>query len=837
MATRRSYPAKSAPNSKTSKSSNAIMPFSVMNAVRSFVGFTLRVIRSISDELWAIFLAIGAIIVFLALVSNTIGVAGALGRKGLGDILGIGRFVLVGIFIFIAIRLFIKGINEANSQKQPEFKSVSIRTSLFGSFVALIIFSAMADIVSGPFSMHAKMSKLYSSGGLLGSMVGTSLSSIFGSVGTFLILLAALLAVTVVVFSIKFSNLIHLATFVRSYIQQRRERRNELELQTQQRMKASIDDNGDEDAPGELKNQKTKLKKSKFLSGDRDTHTDPEFENLDNGIDPVGIDDSTDTVHRPTKISDLENSHLVDDTADTSVKTQLSLPLVDESITKWLKPPAKLLVNSINQIMDQKLVEDAGNVLVNALLSHGVETTLSNYTVGPSVTRYELELAPGVKVAKVTSLSKDIAYAMASPDVRILAPIPGKSAIGIEVPNRIRQLVTLGDLVSMTEFKKSTHPLEVPIGRNIAGKTLLVNLAEMPHILIAGATGAGKSSCINSLLVSLLMKSTPEELRMILIDPKRVELGQYNGLPHLLTEVVVNPKLAANKLKWAVEEMERRYDLLAAFGYRDITGYHDAYIKGELTEKYQQLYSQPSFNISDGESASTDGSEAVTKIDKLPYILIVVDELNDLMMVASHEVEDSICRLAQMARAVGIHLVIATQRPSVDVITGVIKANIPSRLAFSVSSIADSRVILDQAGAERLIGRGDMLLLTSNSSVPVRLQGPWVSEKEIHGVVGFWKKQSSPVFLDELQDPISRSESNLITDADDDELVTQAIDLVVKSGLGSTSMLTRKLKIGYPRAGRIMDILEERGVVGPADGSKPRQVYKTVDDLNQMKSS
>ena len=366
MATRRSYPAKSTPNSKTSKSSNAIMPFSAMNAGRSFVGFILRVIRSISDELWAIFLAIGAIIVFLALVSNTIGVAGALGRKGLGDIFGIGRFMLVGIFIFIAIRLFIKGINEANSQKQPEIKSVSIRTSLFGSFVALIIFSAMADIASGPFSMHAKMSKLYSSGGLLGSIVGTSLSSIFGSIGTFLILLAALLAVTVVVFSIKFSNLIHLATFARSYIQQRRERRNELELQAQQRMKASIDDNEDEDASGELRNQKTKLKKSKFLSGDGDAHGDPEFENSDNGIDPDGIDDSTDAVHRPTKISDLENSHLVDDTADTSVKTQLSLPLVDESITKWLKPPAKLLVNSINQIMDQNLVEDAGNVLVNA---------------------------------------------------------------------------------------------------------------------------------------------------------------------------------------------------------------------------------------------------------------------------------------------------------------------------------------------------------------------------------------------------------------------------------------------------------------------------------------
>lgn len=832
MATRRSYPSKSTAKSKSPKSSTAILPFSVTGTVKSFFAFCSRILSSISDELWAIFLGIGSLILLLSLVSNSIGWAGSLIREWTGDVLGVGRFFLIGIFLFVAVKLFLKGINDSETERASNYKSTSIRTATLGSLVALIVFSSMINVLAGPYSLHAKMIKLYKSGGLAGSLLGTTLSSLFGSVGSFLILVAIMLASVVVVFAITFSNIKHLFESSRNYLNQRRVRRNELELKTRQRLSGNKPGNDEAEVVDDI-NSKRQSKSDR-------TKVNDEVPDL-GAVGDSGNENSEsdkDEIFHPTKMSDLNIRS--SDNGEKLTRTQMSLPLIDESVTKWLKPSAKLLVNSSNQKMDEKLVEDAGSVLVNALLSHGVETTLSSYTVGPTVTRYELELAPGVKVAKVTSLSKDIAYAMASPDVRILAPIPGKSAIGIEVPNRIRQLVTLGDLISVPEFKKSVHPLEVPIGRNIAGKTLLANLAEMPHILIAGATGAGKSSCINSLLVSLLMKATPEELRMILIDPKRVELGQYNGLPHLLTEVVVNPKLAANKLKWAVEEMERRYDLLAAYGFRDIGGYHDAYNKGELLQKYQQLNQNISPMESDDKIEGSTDDDTIAKIDRLPYILIVVDELNDLMMVASHEVEDSICRLAQMARAVGIHLVIATQRPSVDVITGVIKANIPSRLAFSVSSIADSRVILDQAGAERLIGRGDMLLLTSNSSIPTRLQGPWVSEKEIHQIVGFWKKQSSPVFLEELRDASTddpANENNLITDGDDDDLVPQAMELVIKSGLGSTSMLTRKLKIGYPRAGRIMDILEERGVVGPADGSKPRQVYKTAEDLNDLKSS
>ncbi len=479
----------------------------------------------------------------------------------------------------------------------------------------------------------------------------------------------------------------------------------------------------------------------------------------------------------------------------------------------WRLPPLALLKRSKATEIDRRYVESLGHTLEDALAAHGVETRLVGMTVGPTVTRYELELGPGVKVAKVTNLQRDIAYAMAAADVRILAPIPGRSAIGVEVPNQQRQLVALGDILTSAEAHAATHPLEVALGRDIAGRPILENLATMPHILIAGATGAGKSSCINSLITSVLFRATPDQVRLILVDPKRVELGQYNGLPHLLTGVVTNPKKAANALSWAVHEMERRYDLLAEVGVRDITGYNAAYDRGDF----------------DGAPAL---GEEPRRYERLPFILVVVDELNDLMMVAARDVEESICRIAQMARAVGIHLVIATQRPSVDVITGVIKANIPSRLAFAVSSLADSRVILDQPGAERLIGQGDMLLLSASSSVARRIQGAWVGEDEVRKVVAHWRRQSEPRYVDGVE---GRDEGLGGTassgDDDDDDLLEQAKELVVRSQLGSTSMLQRKLRVGFARAGRLMDLLEQRGVVGPSEGSKARVVLMTVEEF------
>ncbi|MFA5884707.1 MAG: DNA translocase FtsK [Acidimicrobiia bacterium] len=487
----------------------------------------------------------------------------------------------------------------------------------------------------------------------------------------------------------------------------------------------------------------------------------------------------------------------------------------------WKLPSANILKKGDGKGVERRFVEEGGKVLEAALHQHGVDAKLIGMTVGPTVTRYELELAPGVKVNRVTGLSHDIAYAMASPDVRILAPIPGRSAIGVEVPNRQRQLVTLGDILTSKEAKDAKHPLEVGLGRGIDGKPVMLNLATLPHVLIAGSTGAGKSSCINSLVTSLLIRNTPDQVRLILVDPKRVELGAYNDTPHLLTPVVTNPKKAANALEWAVREMDLRYEVLAEAGVRDITGYNAMFDRGDLP--------------------TPESPDPVTGrgYERLPFIVIVVDELNDLMMVAARDVEASIVRISQMARAVGIHLVIATQRPSVDVITGVIKANVPSRLAFSVTSLADSRVILDQAGAEKLIGKGDLLMVTASSSRAERVQCAWVDEECVRKVAAHWRRQvTEPEYVSGIadEDPSGAGGDASSGHADDDELLGEAMNLVVRSGLGSTSMLQRKLRVGFARAGRLMDLLERRGIVGPSEGSKARTVLMTVEELEQMEA-
>jgi DNA segregation ATPase FtsK/SpoIIIE, S-DNA-T family len=503
-----------------------------------------------------------------------------------------------------------------------------------------------------------------------------------------------------------------------------------------------------------------------------------------------------------------------------------ALPVDGARVGDWVLPPMPLLSRTGAQTIDRAAIEARGRVLQESLQSHGVDTTLVGMTVGPTVTRYELELGVGVKVARVTNLQKDIAYALAAVDVRILAPIPGRSAIGVEVPNHQRQLVSLGDLLTSPEANEATHPLDVAIGKDIAGRSVFLDLATTPHLLIAGATGAGKSSGINCIITSLLMRTTPDQVRLILIDPKQVEMGQYQRLPHLLTQPVTNPKKAANALGWAVKEMERRYDLLSEVGFRDIGGYNAAFERGELVP----------------DPGST------VQYEHLPYIVVVVDELNDLMMVAARDVEDSITRIAQKARAVGVHLIVATQRPSVNVITGVIKANIPARMAFSVSSLMDSRVILDQPGAEKLVGKGDMLLL-SGSSVAQRIQGSWVSEEEVRKVVAHWRRQAPEVvYTSDVESAPGEPVDDLVTagggsafggdDEDEDTaMLRQAMELVVRSQLGSTSMLQRKLKVGFARAGRIMDLLEQRGVVGPSEGSKAREVLMTVEEFELLQQS
>jgi S-DNA-T family DNA segregation ATPase FtsK/SpoIIIE len=469
-------------------------------------------------------------------------------------------------------------------------------------------------------------------------------------------------------------------------------------------------------------------------------------------------------------------------------------------------PPLELLSVTESGGHNRRALEATAAELEQALHEHGVDARLTRIVPGPTVTRYEIELAPGVKVSRVTGLSHDIAYALASPDVRILAPIPGKSAIGIEVPNRRRQLVTLGDILATPESAGDDNPLAVALGKDISGAPRLLHLEELPHLIIAGATGAGKSSCINAMVTSILMRAKPEEVRLILVDPKRVELGQYNDVPHLLTRVITNPKKASDALQWAVAEMERRYELLADAGVRDITSYREKWDAGMIEEE---------------------------GFDRFPFIVIIVDELNDLMMVAGRAVEDSVVRIAQMARAVGIHLVLATQRPSVNVITGVIKANVPSRLAFSVASQTDSRVILDSVGADKLVGLGDMLVVTATSPKPERIQGAFVTEAEVHAVVDWVRQQAETRYRDKevfevAQKKVAAEEE---FEGEDPEILRQAIELVVRSQLGSTSMLQRKLRLGFARAGRVMDILERKGIVGPSEGSKARSVLVTEEEL------
>ncbi|MFO7778913.1 MAG: DNA translocase FtsK [Nitriliruptoraceae bacterium] len=473
----------------------------------------------------------------------------------------------------------------------------------------------------------------------------------------------------------------------------------------------------------------------------------------------------------------------------------------------------------------RRVIEAQTAALQETFDQFGIDATVARSSRGPTVTRFEIELGPGVQVKKVANMGDDIAYALAAPDVRIVAPIPGKSAIGVEVPNRQRDLITLGDILRSDTAAQDPHPLTVALGVDIAGTPELINLATMPHLLVSGATGSGKSVTLNGMISSIVMRARPDQVRMILIDPKRVELNAYEGAPHLLSPVVTDPRRAADAVQWCVKEMEQRYELLAHLGYRNIDGYNEAVAAGEVA-------SRPG-------PPDEDGLATELEAQPLPYILLVIDELADLMLVAPRDVEDAICRIAQMARAVGIHMIIATQRPSVDVITGLIKANIPSRLALQVASQTDSRTIIDMNGAEKLVGKGDMLFLPASQGKPTRLQGCWVTEREITTAVAFCKGQRQAEYDDgvvkegEAAEQADAARSG--DDGSDEALLRRAAEQVVVSGLGSTSMLQRKLRIGFARAGRLMDELEELGVVGPNEGSKAREVLWSPEELDEAR--
>ncbi|MGC8510549.1 MAG: DNA translocase FtsK [Acidimicrobiales bacterium] len=742
-------------------------------------------------DLWAVGLVLVGLLVALAEV-RALGAVGHGVARGLSLALGLGRILVPVVLI---------GVGAAWGWGSAWVERSRL---IWGTTLGVLGVCGLGDLVGGRPGLHADAAALGGAGGWLGVAVGGGLDHAVGLAGALLIVLAALVVTLIILTGVGLRTVVAATvTGVRTAVS--RTARWWTGRATPSRRPPPTR------AP-------VPSREASATANARDARADA----LDEAeVEVEGVPFDVAPVIAP---ADEEGAPDAVASPGGPRDAPPAAPLVISG--PWDLPPADLLTRTRERGVDRAAIDDAGVELVNALAAHGVVTTLVRYTVGPTVTRYELELGPGVKVARVTSLNRDIAYAMATPDVRILAPIPGRSAIGVEVPNRHRTLVALGDLLATPEAQRATHPLDVPVGRDISGTTVVVNLGEMPHVLISGATGSGKSSCINALITSLVVRATPEQVRLLLVDPKRVELGHYSDLPHLLAPVVVDPKKAAGALAWAVKEMERRYDLLAESGARDIRGYQELVAAGWAPPPSARQLASEALEHATGLSSDAEPSRA----ENLPYIVIVVDELNDLMMVAARDVEESVVRIAQMARAVGIHLVLATQRPSVDVITGVIKANVPSRMAFAVSSLADSRVILDQAGAERLIGKGDMLLVTSSSNIARRLQSPWVGEDEVRRVVTFWRAQGGQrETVVALEAPPSSGGAGGGVD-DDDAVLREARELVLRFQSGSTSMLQRKLRVGFARAGRLMDQLEQEGIVAPGDGSKARKVLVTLEE-------
>jgi S-DNA-T family DNA segregation ATPase FtsK/SpoIIIE len=757
------------------------------------------------------FLGIGIVVVaVLAALAIYLDVAGPLGDAidtGLGWLVGLGRFLLPPAIALLGVALIRR--NESEHRLRVGVGSTLIVLSIFG----------LLHLARGAGHMTASVDALKPAGGWIGAIVGQPLRSLLSIVGAVVVLLAILLGGILIATGMslpllwkKLSGGVNVVAVPAS--RAAKKVMNDISTVSSEREaeNARFFDIEAEEADEEV-----------HAPGPVDNSHVPEF---DPGAPRPPLYDIEKDQPKPARITPAAKKPVVqpaperEPAVNATNGDELALgPAAQRG--NWKLPAKSMLSVTPAQAIDKAEVEERGRLLEESLASHGVDTKLVGMTVGPTVTRYELELGPGVKVARVTSLDRDIAYAMAATDVRILAPIPGRSAIGVEVPNTTRQLVSLGDLISSAEAKAATHPLDVAVGKDIAGRAVFINLATTPHLLIAGATGAGKSSGLNCIITSLLMRSTPDQVRLILIDPKQVEMGQYGRLPHLLTQPVTNPKKAANALGWAVKEMERRYDLLVEVGFRDIGGYNAAFDRGDLIPE--------------------PGVEK--EYERLPFIVVVVDELNDLMMVAARDVEDSITRIAQKARAVGIHLIIATQRPSVNVITGVIKANIPARMAFAVSSLTDSRVILDRPGAEKLVGKGDMLLLPGNTNIAQRVQGSWVTEEEVRAIVAHWRRQAPEVvYVSGIEGEVSAGGGSGVYggssgDDGDDELLKQAMELVVNAGVGSTSMLQRKLKVGFARAGRLMDLLEERGVVGPGEGSKARSVLMSIEEFELLQQN
>jgi len=729
-------------------------------------------------EIYGVILITAAILFFLAFFINALGPVG----RGLdwffSFLLGYVRYVLPFVLLLIGVTLLLGRLGDLASREKGGWRLSWVE--LAGIAVLMMSVCAILHLRVGEPGMMFTQENLFSGGGLVGAAVAWPLIKLLSPAGAYVLVIGMMVVGILLLTGLTISQ----------YFQDRVEkRREERRLKREERVKEAADrrETAEVQAGGDSENRKQAKKRKR------------------KGPDESGEPMTPIPPRAPVEAT--AGMLVVEDTG------QVAIEIVEgERGKKYRLPPMELLqLSGEKDSISHKSVNQSISILEKTLNDFGVDAAVTRVTRGPTVTRFEVELSSGVKVNQVLNLSEDIRYALASPDIRIITPIPGKSAIGIEIPNSERDLVALRDILDDASKRRSLTPLTVGLGKDVAGNPVLVDLREMPHLLLAGATGAGKSCCINSMIASVLFSAYPDEVRMLMVDPKYVELTHYNGIPHLLTPVITDPKKASGALAWVVREMERRYQVLSQVGAKSIIAYRAALKEGLEKEKDEK-------------------GEMVFK--PMPYMLVFIDELADLMMVAPAEVEDSIARIAQMARAVGIHLVVATQRPSVDVVTGLIKANMPSRIAFSVASQADSRVVMDIGGAEKLAGHGDMLFIPAGRSRPLRVQGAYISEREITAVTAYIKRQKKADYEEEILKAVKSKKKG---QSRDDELLEEAIEIVVRSEVASASLLQRKLRVGYARAGRLVDLMEEMGIVGGYEGSKPRAVLMTMQEMEERR--
>ncbi len=764
----------------------------------------------IQYDLFGVLLIVVSIYFYISLLSESSGFVGSGIKSVLLGILGLGAYVFPLMITILGIAfIYMKGDIKLNH------KYFAFVLFTFAMLISLYLITLnQMDFAFADPTWTDHITYAYTlgqgdhpvGGGALGAVIGYAFVLLFGKAGSIAITLGLFL-ISVLVFT-ETSVKVVLDFIKSSFMKLMGLLKGQIKSKNEQRKAVAKADKHQEEEPF-INSELVKGEQERIHEMDKKIRILDFTKNFDSNF-KVSPAEAQPEKTKPSNVTEFEaiKGKSVKDKAEKKTEKEETAPAIVPEMrhySGYILPPTNLLnMNTDGKAVNtKKEVMNNVRVLEETLGNFGVSAKVSQVSVGPAITRYELSLSPGVKVSKIVGLSDDISLGLAAAGIRIEAPIPGKSAVGIEVPNKDVTMVYLREVLESEEYKSSKSKLAFGIGKDVAGADIVADLAKMPHLLIAGATGSGKSVCINTLIASILYKATPDEVKLLMIDPKVVELSIYKNIPHLLIPVVTDPKKAAGALNWAVVEMTERYKKFAANNVRDITGYN---------------------------AINSEG------VEKMPQIVVIIDELADLMMVSPGDVEDSICRLAQMARAAGIHLVVATQRPSVDVITGLIKANIPSRISFAVSSQVDSRTILDMGGAEKLLGKGDMLFYPVGESKPLRVQGAFVAEKEIEKLVNYIKEQVPPSYNDEIMKNLEQvdDEENVEYDEEADELLPTAIEMVVESGQASIMMLQRRLRVGYSRAARLIDQMEERGVIGGHEGSKPRKVLMSKDELNQM---